>query len=83
MGAGRKLRDNSYSAVQRFKKNRKCGVERPEDVKEGISVYYKWSKRKGRKLVHYLGMGVMERKILMALQIYRYLVKDFFKIDNK
>ena len=55
-----RLGDSSHSAVQSAVSFlfRQSGVERSAEVKGGVSLYYKGSKRKGRKLKQDLGLEI-------------------------
>ena len=63
-GIARTVRFKSF-----FFLNRQCGIEKPADLKAGVSLYCKGSKRKGRKLVQDLGVEVIEGKKPMSLQV--------------
>ena len=79
------LGNSSYSAVQSgiYISYRQCDIERPAHMMEGASLYFKVSNRKVIKLVQDIGMKMAERKNPMTLQVYKYLVKTFFKSDKK
>ena len=62
---------------------RQCGIERTVYAKAGLSLYCKYSNRKGRHLVQGIGLEVMERKNPMTLQVYKYLAKAFLKVTRK
>ena len=66
-----RLGDILYSVVQNriLKLYRECGIERPAQVKSGVCLYCKGSKRKGVKLVQDLSLEVTEGKKLMILQV--------------
>ena len=52
---------------------RQCGIEQPADVKAWVRLYCKGLKRKGRKMVQDIGMGVMEGNKTTTLQVYKHL----------
>ena len=52
-------------------------------MKAGISLYYNFSKRKGIKLVQYIGWEVREGNNPMTLQVYKYLAKMIYESDKK
>ena len=57
-----RLGDTTYSAIQSavYFLNRQSGIERPEELKGGISLYYKGSNRKGRNMKQDLGIEIPE-----------------------
>ena len=63
-----RLGDSSYSAVQSAVSflYRQSGIDRSEEIKEGVSLYCKGSKRKGRKLKQDLGLEISEGKKAMT-----------------
>ena len=75
-----RLGDSSYSAVQSAVSflYRQSGVERSAEVKGGVSLYCKGSKRKGRKLKQDLGLEITEGKKPMSKQVYSFLAKILF-----
>ena len=75
-----RLGDSSYSAVQSAISflYRQSGIERSEEVKGGVSLYCKGSKRKGRKLKQDLGLEITEGKKAMSKNVYSSLAKKMF-----
>ena len=63
-----RLSDSSYSAIQSgiLILYRQSGMERTVDIKEGMSMYCKGSKRKGRQLKQSLGLAISEGKKPMS-----------------
>ena len=72
-----RLSDSSYSAIQSAISflYRQCGLERPNEIKDGLALYYKGSKRKGRQLKQSLGLVVSEGKKAMSREVYSLLGK--------
>lgn len=75
-----RLGDNSYSGVQIavlfiF---RQSGTKRPAEVKEGVSMYCKGSKRKGHTLKQDLGLAIIEGGKPISKQEYSFLAKTLF-----
>ena len=75
-----RLGDSSYSAVQSAVSflYRQSGVDRSEEIKGGVSLYCKGSKRKGRKLKQDLGLEITEGKKAMSKGVYGFLAKTLF-----
>ena len=76
-----RLGDSSYSAVQSAISFlfRQSGVERSAEVKGGVSLYCKGSKRKGRKLKQDLGLEISEGKKPMSKEVYSFLARKLFE----
>ena len=77
-----RLGDSSYSAVQSGIAflYRQCGLERTTEIKEGLALYCKGSKRKGRKLKQDLGLAISEGKKPMSREVYSFLAKKMYYI---
>lgn len=75
-----RLGDSSYSAVQSAISflYRQSGIERTEEIKGGVSLYCKGSKRKGRKLKQDLGLEISEGKKAMSKNVYSFLAQKMF-----
>lgn len=80
-----RLSDSSYSAIQSAISflYRQCGLERPNDIKDGLSLYCKGSKRKGRQLKQSLGLAISEGKKVMSREVYSLLAKKMFTSKKK
>ena len=79
-----RLSDSSYSAIQSGISflYRQCGLERSTEIKEGMALYCKGSKRKGRKLKQSLGLVISEGKKPMSREVYSYLANKMFRSKN-
>ena len=75
-----RLGDSSYSAVQSAVSflYRQSGIDRSEEIKGGVSLYCKGSKRKCRKLKQDLGLEISEGKKAMSKAVYSFLAKKWF-----
>ena len=80
-----RLSDSSYSAVQSAISflYRQCGLERPIEIKDGLALYCKGSKRKGRQLKQSLGLVISEGKKPMSKEVYSFLAKKMFISKKK
>ena len=80
-----RLSDSSYSAIQSAISflYRQCGIERPIEIKDGLALYCKGSKRKGRKLKQSLGLVISEGKKAMSREVYSFLAKKMFTSKKK
>ena len=80
-----RLSDSSYSAVQSAISFlfRQCGLERPIEIKDGLALYCKGSKRKGRQLKQSLGLVISEGKKPMSKEVYSLLAKKMFISEKK
>ena len=80
-----RMGDSSYSAVQSAIAflYRQCGLERPTEIKEGLALYCKGSKRKGRKLKQDLGLTISEVEKPMSREVYSFLAKKMFVSKKK
>ena len=80
-----RLSDSSYSAVQSGISflYRQCGLERTTEIKEGLALYCKGSKRKGRQLKQDLGLAISEGKKPMSREVYSFLAKKMFASKKK
>ena len=80
-----RLSDSSYSAVQSAISflYRQCGLERPTEIKDGLALYCKGSKRKGRQLKQSLGLVISEGKKPMSKEVYELLAKKMFSSKKK
>ena len=80
-----RLSDSSYSAVQSAISflYRQCGLERSTEIKDGLALYCKGSKRKGRHLKQSLGLVISEGKKPMSREVYSFLAKRMFKSKKK
>ena len=58
---------------------RQSGVEQSAEVKGGVSLYCKGSKRKGRKLKQDLGLEITEGKKPMSKEVYSFLARKLFE----
>ena len=76
-----RLGDSSYSAVQSGVSflYRQSGVQRSAEIKEGVALYCKGSKRKGRRLKQDLGLDISEGKKAMSKNVYSFLAKKLFE----
>ena len=75
-----RLSDSSYSAVQSAISflYHQCELERPTEIKYGLALFYKGSKRKGRQLKQSLGLEISEGKKAMSKEVYSFLAKKMF-----
>lgn len=80
-----RLSDSSYSAVQSVISflYRQCGLERSTEIKDGLALYCKGSKRKGQHLKQSLGLVISEGKKPMSREVYSFLAKKMFKSKKK
>ena len=80
-----RLSDSSYSAVQSGISflYRQCGLERSTEIKEGMALYCKGSKRKGRQLKQSLGLVISEGKKPMSREVYSFIANKMFKSKKK
>ena len=80
-----RLSDSSYSAVQSGISflYRQCGLEQTTEIKEGLALYCKGSKRKGRQLKQDLGLAISEGKKPMSREVYSFLAKKMFVSKKK
>ena len=80
-----RLSDSSYSAVQSGISflYRQCGLERTTEIKEGLALYCKGSKRKGRQLKQDLGLAISEGKKPMSREVFSFLAKKMFVSKKK
>ena len=80
-----RLGDSTYSAIQSaiYFLYFQSGVERPAAFKDGISLYCKVSKRKGRHLNRDLGLDISEGKKKMSQEVFRFLAKKLFTSKTK
>ena len=76
-----RLGDSSYSVVQSAISflYQQSGIEQSEEVKGGVRLYCKGSKRKGRKLNQDLGLEIMEGKKDMPKEVHSFLAKKLFR----
>ena len=80
-----RLSDSAYTNVQSaiafiF---RQCGIKRPDAITDGISLYCKGSKRRGKKLKQDLGFDLSEGKKPMSLEVFEFLSKQLFVSKSK
>ena len=70
-----KLRDSTYSTIQSAISFLywKSGLVRPEELKGGIILYCKFLRRNDRQLKQDLGLKILEEKISMSQEIFRFL----------
>ena len=63
-----RMSDSSYGAINSSISflYRQCGVERSNEMKEGLALYCKGSKQKGRQLKQSLGLVISEGKKPMS-----------------
>ena len=80
-----RLSDSSYSAVQSGISflYRQCGRERTTEIKDGMALYCKGSKRKGRQLKQDLGLAISEGKKPMSRDVYSYLANKMLVSKKK
>jgi len=80
-----RLSDSSYSAIQSAISflYRQCGCERPTEIKDGLALYCKGSKRKGRQLKQSLGLVISEGKKAMSREVYSFIAKKMFTSKRK
>ena len=80
-----RLSDSSYSAIQSGISYlyRQSGVERTTEIKEGMSLYCKGSKRKGRQLKQSLGLAITEGKKPMSREVYSFIAKKMFQSEKR
>ena len=80
-----RLSDSSYSAVQSGISflYRQCGQERTTEIKDGMALYCKGSKRKGRQLKQDLGLAISEGKKPMSRDVYSYLANKMLVSKKK
>ena len=79
------LSDSAYTNVQSaiafiF---RQCGIKRHDSITDGISLYCKVSKRRGKQLKQELGLDLSEGKNPMSLEVFEFLSKQLFVSKSK
>ena len=63
---------------------RKCGLEIPDSIMSGLSIYCKWLKRKGGEgVVQYLGLFFYEKDKTISFEVYTFISNKLFGIENK
>ena len=80
-----RLSDSSYSGIQSGISflYRQSGMERTVEIKEGMSLYCKGSKRKGRQLKQSLGLAISEGKKPMSREVYSFIAKKMFESGKR
>ena len=58
-------------------------MKRTTEIKEGMLVYYKGSKRKGRHLKQSLGLVISEGKKPMSREVYSFIAKKMFISEKR
>ena len=59
---------------------RQCGIKRPDGITDGISLYCKGSKRRGKKLKQELGLDLLECKKPASFEVFEFLSKQLFVV---
>ena len=62
---------------------RKCGLEIPDSIMSGLSIYCKWLKHKGRKLVQDLGIFFYKGNKKISFEVYTFILNKLFERENK
>jgi hypothetical protein len=62
---------------------RQSGFERPAELKNGVSLYCKGSKRLGAELKQKLALKIVEGKKPMSKAVYSFLAKKMFESEKK
>ena len=62
---------------------RQFGIERPEKLKDSISLYCKGSKRRGVTLNQQLVLNITEGKRPMSFEVYKFIAKGLFESSKK
>ena len=80
-----RLSDSSYSAIQSGISilYPQSGMERTVEIKDGMSLYCKGSKRKGRQLKQSLGLAITEGKKPMSREVYSFIAKKMFESGKR
>ena len=60
-----------------------CGIKRPDAITDGISLYCKGSKRRGKHLKQELSLDLLEGKKPMSLEVFEFLSKQLFVSKSK
>ena len=79
------LSDSAYTNVQSeiafiF---RQCGIKRPDEITDRISIYCKGSKRRGKKFKQELVLDLSVGKKPMILEVFEFLSKQLFVSRSK
>ena len=85
MGAAVRLGDSTYSVIQSAISflYLQSGIERTTELKGGISLYCKGSKRKCRHMKQVIGLEISEGKKPIPQEVFIFLAKKFFKNKKK
>ena len=85
VGVAVRLGGSTYSAIQIsiYFLYRQSGIERPAELKGGISLCCKGSKRKGRQLKQDIGLEISEGKKQMNQDFFSFLANKFFTSKKK
>lgn len=80
-----RLSDSIYTGIQSAIAYlyRQSGIERPQEIKDCLSLYCKGSKRRGRKLKQNLGLKLEEGKKGMKRQVYSKIAELLFQSKRK
>ena len=80
-----RLSDSIYTGIQSAIAYlyRQSGIERPQAIKDCLSLYCKGSKRRGKKLKQNLGLKIEEGKKGMKRQVYSKIAKLLFQSEKK
>ena len=62
---------------------REVGIDRPQELKDRVSVYCKGSKRRGRRLKQNLGLKIREGKKELSFRCFKLIAKKLFESDKK
>ena len=79
------LSDSAYTNVQCANAFifRQCGINRHDAIIEGISLYCKGFKRRGKQLKQKFGLDLSEGKKPMSLEVFEFLSKQLFVSKSK
>ena len=62
---------------------RKCGLEIPDSIMSGLSIYCKWLKHRGRNFVQNLGLFFYEKYKTISFVVYTFISNKIFESENK
>ena len=62
---------------------RQCGIERPAKLKDSISLYCKGLKRRRATLKQQLALKIIEGKLPMLFEVYKFIAKGIFESSKK
>ena len=73
-----------YLGMQRYIKYfyKKYCTKRPDSITPGLSIYCKWLKHKGRKLVPDIGPNCYKGNKRMCFEVYKLIINKLFESEN-